>query len=154
LIWSKKEFPEHPTISADVHLDEASPHMHILIGCVLPNQLLGSKSFGFGASFKMRNFRFLDEVAKRHGLEASHNSLSTKDRTQLCKLIFHKLQNTNDPMLQSKCLSSARKAIERDPFLFATELGIEITPTPKPIKSKRTMTEIFTSSGKGSKYQD
>ena len=154
LIWSKKEFPEHPIISADVHLDEASPHMHILIGCVLPNQLLGSKSFGFGASFKMRNFRFLDEVAKRHGLEASHKSLSTKDRTQLCKLVFHKLQNTNDPMLQSKCLSSARKAIERDPFLFATELGIEITPTPKPIKSKRTMSEIFTSSGKGSKYQD
>ena len=64
LTWCKKEFPEHPLISADVHLDEASPHLHILIGCVLPNRLLGSKSLGYGATFKMRNFRFFDEVAK------------------------------------------------------------------------------------------
>lgn len=154
LIWSKKEFPEHPIISADVHLDESSPHMHILIGCVLPNQLIGSKSFGFGTSFKMRNFRFFDEVAKGYGLEALHNSLSTKDRTQLCKLIFFKLQDTSDPILQSNCLNSVKKAIERDPILFATDLGIEMTPTPKPVKSKRTMSEIFTSPGKGHKYQD
>ena len=153
LIWCKQEFPDHPMISADVHLDEASPHMHILIGCVLPKQLLGSKSFGFGKAFNMRNLRFFDEVAKRYGLEAPHNSLSNKDRTTLCQHIFLKLQNTNDPMLKSKCFNSVRKAIQRDPILFATDLGVEITPSPSPNKRKRKMSVIFTSKGKGSNHQ-
>jgi hypothetical protein len=153
LIWCKKEYPNHPMISADVHLDEANPHMHVLIGCVLHDQLLGSKSFGYGGYFKMRNFRFFDEVAKRYGLEAPHNSLSNKDRTKLCQHIFYKLQASNDPMLKSKCLDSVRKAIQRDPILFATDLGIEITPSPSPIKLKKKMSAIFTSKGKGSNHQ-
>ena len=153
LIWCKKEYPEHQMISADVHLDEANPHMHVLIGCVLPDQLLGSKSFGYGTYFKMRNFRFFEEVAKRYGLEAPHNCLSRKDSKKLCQHIFYKLQATNDPMLKSKCLDSVKKAIQRDPILFATDLGIEITPSPSPIKRKRNMSAIFTSKGKGSNYQ-
>ena len=153
LIWCKKEYPEHPMISADVHLDEANPHMHVLIGCVLPDQLLGSKSFGYGTYFKMRNFRFFDDVAKRYGLEVPHNSLSNKDRTKLCQHIFYKLQATNDPMLKSKCFNSVRKAIQRDPILFATDLGVEITPSPSPIKRIKKMSAIFTSKGKGSNHQ-
>jgi len=151
LTWCKKEFPEHPLISADVHLDEASPHLHILIGCVSPNRLLGSKSLGYGNAFKMRNFRFFDEVAKRYGLEAPHNSLSAKDRAKLYEKILKNFQETNDPILQSKCMNSFRKAIQRDPIHFAIDLGIEITPTPKPLKRKKTMCAIFTSKGKGPK---
>jgi hypothetical protein len=152
LIWCKQEFPDHPMISADVHLDEASPHMHILIGCVLPKQLLGSKSFGYGKAFNMRNLRFFDEVAKLYGLEAPHNSLTSKDRNTLCQHIFNKLQNTNDPMLKSKCFNSVRKAIQRDPILFATDLGVEITLSPSPIKRIKKMSVIFTSKGKGSNH--
>ena len=149
LKWCKKEFPDQPMISADVHLDEASPHLHILIGCVLPNRLLGSKSIGYGTTFKMRNFRFFDELAKRYGLEAPHKSLSARDRAKLCEEILKNFQETKDPILQSKCINSARKAIQRDPIPFATDLGIEITPTPKPPKRKKTMCAIFTSKGKG-----
>lgn len=153
LTWCKKEFPEHPLISADVHLDEASPHLHILIGCVLPNRLLGSKSFGYGRVFNMRNLRFFDEVGKRYGLVVTQNSLSSKDRTTLYRQIINKLQNTNDPMLKSKCFKSVIKAIQRDPILFATDLGVEIKPSTSPIKLKRKMSAIFTSKGKGSNHQ-
>jgi len=153
LAWCKKEFNDHPMISADVHFDEAAPHMHVLIGCVLADRLLGSMALGFGQSFRMRNLRFFDEVAKKHGFDAPNKSLSKKDRAKLSHVVLHKLQESGDPLLQSMCMNSVRKAIENDPVLFASDLGIEIIPTPKPVKRARTMTQIFTSRGKGPKYE-
>jgi len=153
LSWSKKEFKDHPLISADVHLDEATPHMHVLIGCVLPDRLLGSMAFGYGQFFIMRNFRFFDEVAKKHGFDAPNKTLSKKDRAKLSHDVFNKLQESSDPLLQSMCMNSVRKAIENDPVLFAADLGIDIVKTPKPIKRMRTTAEIFTSRGKGPKYE-
>jgi hypothetical protein len=136
LDWCKNEFKGHPLVSADVHLDEACKHMHVLFACVLPDRLLGSKSISFGKPFKFRNFRFFDEVAKHYGLQAPSIGLNKMDRAKLGHKVLLRLESLDDPLLKSTCFNSLRRFIENDPVPFASELGIEFLPSSKPVKNK------------------
>jgi hypothetical protein len=130
-------------------MDEAHPHMHVLLGCVLPDRLIGSKAVGYSRAFNHRNLRFYEEVGKRYGLVAPTRALSKKDSQKLAHQVLRTLQNHSDPLLKSKCYEAIRKAIDTNPVVFAAALGIEITPSSRPPKKMRTSTQIFISKGKG-----
>lgn len=149
LVWCKKEFHQSKVLSADVHMDEAHPHMHVLLGCVLPDRLIGSKAVGHSRAFNHRNLRFFEEVGKRHGLVAPTRALSKKDSRKLAHQVLRTLQSDSDPLLKSKCYEAIRKAIDTNPVVFAAALGIEIMPSSSAPKKMRTATQIFTSPGKG-----
>lgn len=149
LAWCKKEFPRASVLSADVHLDEANPHMHVLMGCVRRDQLIGSNSVGYAASFNRRNLRFFDEIGKRYGLASPTRGINKKERKALAHRVLLTLQRQGDPMLQSQCYDLIRKAIDANPIDFAVMLGLEILKGPQPLKRMRTSTQILTSKGKG-----
>lgn len=149
LAWSRKEFPRCYVLSADVHLDEANPHMHVLMGCVRPDQLIGSKEVGHSTSFKRRNLRFFEEIGKRYGLATPCRGINKKERKALAHRVLLALQRQGDPMLQSRYYDLIRKAIDASPIDFAVMLGLEILKDPPPCKRMRTSTQIFTSKGKG-----
>ena len=149
LAWCKKEFQKSNILSADVHLDEANPHMHVLLGCVRPDELIGSNSVGYAASFNRRNLRFFDEIGTRYGLASPTRGINKKERKALAHRVLLTLQRQGDPMLQSQCYDLIRKAIDANPIDFAVTLGLEILKGSQPLKRMRTSTQIFTSKGKG-----
>jgi hypothetical protein len=149
LTWCKREFPRCNVLSADVHLDEAHPHMHVLMGCVCHDQLIGSRAVGHSTSFNRRNLRFFDEIGKRYGLATPSRGMNKKERKALAHLVLRTIQRQGDPMLQSKCYDLIRKAIDANPIGFAVMLGVEIPIAPRPHKRMRTSTQIFISKGKG-----
>lgn len=153
LSWCLKEFDRATLISADVHLDEANPHMHVLMGCVSPSQLFGSCAVGFAGKFSHRNQRFFEEVGKYFGLEAPNASLSKRDRKRVSHQVKRELQRRGDPVLESKCFGTVWAAIDADPTAFANDLGIEFAVGPKPTKKLRTVVQIFTSKGRGENRQ-
>ncbi len=154
LAWCQKEFHKSALLSADVHMDEAHPHMHVLLGCVLPDRLIGSQAVGHSRAFNHRNLRFFEEVGKRYGLVAPRRALSKKDSRKLAHQVLRTLQNHSDPLLKSKCYEAIRRAIDTNPVVFAAALGIEITPSSRPPKKMRTSTQIFTSKGKGGNREE
>lgn len=147
--WCMNEFDRATLISADVHLDEANPHMHVLMGCVSPSQLFGSCAVGFAGKFSHRNQRFFEEVGKSFGLEVPNAGLSKRDRKRLSHQVRLALQRQGDPVLRSKCFDSICEAIDANPTPFALNLDIEFVASPKPTKKLRTVVQSFTSKGKG-----
>jgi len=148
LAWLSQEFPDCPLISADVHLDESSPHLHVVIGCVLPDRLTGSNAVGFGKRFNDRNTRFFEQVGKRYGL-AAPVVLSKRDRVRISEQVIRALQSSNDPVLRSRCFPAIRRAVESDPMTFATALGLDAEVSQLHPQRMRTFAQIFTSRGKG-----
>lgn len=154
LIWCKKEFGGCELLSADVHLDEASPHMHVLMCCVRPDALIGSQTIGFAKDFRARNLRFYEEVGMKYGLEPPRQGLCKKDRKKLAHDVMLTLQSQNDPLMKSKCFDAIRKAIDANPMSFAALLGVQIEPILSMPKKLRTVAQIMTSKGKGKSWED
>ena len=147
LAWTVEQFSPASLLTADVHLDEAAPHMHVILSCVTPNKLIGSKIKGNKAKYQERTDHFFHNVACKYGLHRPPNKLLKGDRLRLAKDVIMRLESTRDPMTQSHHYGLIRATIQEDPAPFAMNLGIEIQTTPKKM---RTVTQIMTSKGKGS----
>lgn len=146
LDWTIEQFSPALVLTADVHLDEATPHMHVILSCVTPNKLIGSKIKGNKARYQERTDHFFHNVACKYGLHRPPTKLLKGDRLRLAKDVITRLENTRDPMTQSPHYPLIRNSIQADPMQFANNLGIEIQTTPKKM---RTVVQIMTSKGKG-----
>lgn len=153
LEWVRKEFRDCPLISSDIHHDEANPHMHVILGCVLSNKLIGSHSIGYKGPFNRRNESFFQIIGKPYGLQRPPKSLTKKDRQRISTDVIRVLQNTNDPAIHSRYFPAIRRAVEDNPINFATEMQIDVSPTIRRPKKMRTSTQIFTSKGKGKPFE-
>ena len=147
LDWTVEQFSPASVLTADVHLDEATPHMHVILSCVTPNKLIGSKIKGNKARYQERTDHFFHNVACKYGLHRPPTKLLKGDRLRLAKDVITRLESTRDPMTQSPHYPIIRNSIQEDPMQFANNLGIEIQTTPKKM---RTVAQIMTSKGKGS----
>jgi hypothetical protein len=147
LDWTIELFSPALLLTADVHLDEATPHMHVILSCVTPNKLIGSKIKGNKARYQERTDHFFHNVACKYGLYRPPTKLLKGDRLRLAKDVITRLESTLDPMTQSPHYPLIRNSIQEDPMHFASNLGIEIQTTPKKM---RTAVQIMTSKGKGS----
>jgi len=54
LEWAKKEWGDYSILQADIHLDETTPHMHVLM-CPLVKNKKGELAYSSGSFFKGRN---------------------------------------------------------------------------------------------------
>jgi len=147
LEWTIEQFSPAFVLTADVHLDEATPHMHVILSCVTPNKLIGSKIKGNKARYQERTEHFFHNVACKYGLHRPPTKLLKGDRLRLAKDVITRLESTRDPITQSPHYPLIRNSIQEDPMQFANNLGIEIQTTPKKM---RTVVQIMTSKGKGS----
>jgi hypothetical protein len=150
LAWSVKEFLPAQALTADVHLDESSPHLHIIFLCVTKTNLVASAVTGFKKKFSTRRENFQINVGSKHGLVLPPPALSRKNRGLLAKQVIKGLELSQDPITHSKHYAAICEAIHKNPAPFAFEQDLEAVHVPQKM---RTMAQIFTSKGRGSNDQ-
>lgn len=125
LEWCKTQFGASNILSADVHLDEAAPHCHVLILPLIEGRMRGNQMCGNRHTLAARHLSFYNVVSKRYGIGAPKNGVRIQ-RGLLQKAVIAHLQGINDPSLHSCAWSLIRGSIARDPQMWVQCLGIEI----------------------------
>lgn len=148
LHWTAQNFGGLDNVlSADVHLDESTPHLHALILPLIDGRMKGSDLFGNRQRLRFLQNDFHAAVAGRYGLAKAAARLQGQAKDKTAQAVIQHLRATNDTAQSSALWSVMRDVIDRDPAQFAQSLGIEIAPPAA--KAARTMAQIFTSKGKG-----
>lgn len=140
--WVSESFGGH-VLAADVHLDEAAPHLHVLALPLVGGRMVGSDLVGGIGTLKARQRDFHETIAQPYGLNSK--PVTTKQgKGKVAKAVIERLRATNDPVLQSAAWAMFREAIEQSPIGFAMALGLDVEDEkPKSAKLK-TMAQIFT----------
>jgi len=149
LPWAARTFGGIDNVlSADVHLDESAPHMHVLLLPLIDGRMKGSDLVGNRQRLLFLQNDFHAAVAGRYGLAKAPARLQGRAKEKAAQTVMAALRASNDRAQESALWPILRDFIDRDPAPFAQLLGIEVA-TPNPPKL-RTMAQIFTSKGKGS----
>lgn len=138
-------------LSADVHRDEAAPHCHVLLLPLIDGRMLGSDLMGNRRKLLEIQQDFHQAVAARYGLKKAPARLAGASKHNAAAAVLAHLKKASDPAHRSKVWPLVRDAIEADPGPYMVALGIKLEP---PKKKQRTMTQIFTSPGRGPKRDD
>jgi hypothetical protein len=146
LAWANSEFAPAVPLTADIHLDESNPHMHIIFNCIIADRLVGSFVKGNRQKYKQRTDSFFKNVGQKYGLAKPTERLPKAFKAELAKHVLDEMEKTSDPMTQSSLYPTFRLEIENNPIPYAVNLGMEIKV---PQKKLRTVAQIFTSKGKG-----
>ena len=134
-------------VCADIHRDEAAPHMHVLVVPLSGDRMRGSAMVGGKATIEARIRAFEQDVAARFGLMRPANGLRGKAKAAGADAVLRHLRETQDPAMRSKIWPQLRQSIVDRPATFMASLAI--APLPAAPKRRRTMTAIFTSPGRG-----
>lgn len=147
LAWMGRHFCDvNNILSADVHLDESAPHMHVLVLPLVQGRMQGGKMCGSPAQFSKWRESLYTEVGVRFGLSRPAQQLRGKAKEQAITMVLTHYQRSFPDLLNDPAWPVMRKAIERDPLPYVQRLGLEVAPHQKKM---RTMAQIFTSKGKG-----
>jgi len=145
--WAATRFGGNQNLlSADIHRDEASPHCHVLMLPLIGGRMVGSDLLGNRQKMQAMHSQFHSDVASRHGLTKPPSRLAGAAKQSAASTILRELRANADPAMLSAIWPSIRDAIEKDPAPFLLALGINLAENPKKVRS---MTQIFTSKGKG-----
>ncbi len=135
-------------LSADVHRDEAAPHLHVLLLPLIDGKMQGSDALGGRAKLAAMHGAFHAQVAGPYGLKRAPARLRGNSKAAAASLVLQHMRRTADEALRSPTWGVIREGIERDPAPYLAALGI-VAPAAKA-RPLRTMAAIFTSKGKGS----
>ena len=145
--WAARNFGgEDNVLSVDVHRDEAAPHSHALILPMVNGKMAGSDMVGNRPKLLQMQQDFHRDVAAKYGLRKAPARLAGATKQRAASAVLGRLQAAADGAVSSVAWATIRDAIERDPAPFLAAMAIELEP---PKKKLRTMTQIFTSTGKG-----
>ena len=136
-------------LSADIHRDESTPHLHVLLLPLIDGRMVGSNALGGPPQLLKLQADFHAAVCVPYGLKRYSRSLTRNDKTATAAAVLAELKRRCDPCMNSALWPVLRDRIEADPGPHAALLGLEAIIDTKP-KKMRTMTQIFTSKGKGS----
>lgn len=149
--WAGVQFGGAANIlSADIHHDEAQPHVHVLLVPLVNGRMVGSDMVGNRQTLQALQSKFFDEVARQFGLSKPPARLMGAAKNEAAARVIDAMKANNDPALKSAAWAVIRAAIESDPAPFVGALGVAITPKAKRLRSS---TAIFTSAGKGPKKE-
>ena len=144
--WLENEFGADNVISADVHLDEAQPHCHILIYPISKTQsgAVWQSPLGKSTKFNDRKNRFYEQVAKLHGIKKPV-TLSANERISAAQFVIQQLRRDGDPCVTSTHWQAIRDLIEHNPAPLCLSMGMELEAfkVVKPVKQD-SFVEIFT----------
>lgn len=153
LPWAAQTFGGIDNVlSADVHLDESAPHMHVLLLPLIDGRMKGSDLVGNRQRLQFLQTDFHTAVAGRYGLAKAPARLQGQAKEKTAQAVVSTLRATKDRAQESALWPILRDYIDRDPAPFAQLLGIEVA-TPNPPKL-RTVVQIMTSKGKGSNMRE
>ncbi|MDI1259589.1 plasmid recombination protein [Aquabacterium sp.] len=149
--WAGVQFGGAANImSADIHHDEAQPHVHVLLVPLVNSRMVGSDMVGNRQTLLALQSKFFDEVARRFGLTKPPARLMGTAKTDAAARVIAAMKASNDPAIKSAAWAVIRAAIECDPAPFMAALGVVMAPKAKHLRSS---TAIFTSPGKGPKTE-
>ena len=146
--WAVSRF-KGQLLSADIHLDESSPHCHAIILLPLTNGgPVGSKLIGGLSELKNHTDDFKAMVGNKYGLRMESSKLTGEARHEAASLVVKRLKDNADPVLDSSVWSVIFKMIFAIPDSFVAELGITL---PTRTTARETFKRIAMSSGAGPK---
>lgn len=149
--WAADRFGGADNIlTADIHRDEAAPHCHVLLLPMLDGKMVGSDLVGNPQKLKATQADFHAKVASLFGLKRAPERLAGRSKAEAAARVLEALRTASDPALNSLAWPLLRDAIEQDPAPYLLALGIDLRPTQRKLRS---MTAIFTSTGKGPKRE-
>ena len=149
LQWTGQNFGGlHNVLSADIHLDESAPHLHVLILPLIDGRMNGSDLFGNRQRLQFLHGDFHAAVAGRYGLGKAPARLQGQAKEKTAHTVINHIRATNDSAQTSALWPVIRDSIARDPAVFAQSLGLDVATSTA--KKTRTTAQIFTSKGKGS----
>jgi hypothetical protein len=131
-------------ISVDIHRDEAQDHAHVLLVPLIDGRLRGSDAIGGKRNMSELQAKFYKDVASGFGFSKPRSKLSGHHKAHITRQVLEKLRF--DPAAKSAAWAVIRDSVKLDPMPYALALDIDTTTPAKPSK---TMTQIFTSTGKG-----
>lgn len=144
--WLINVFGSEMLLSAVVHRDESSPHMHALVLPIVEDQYQGGAPIN-KVSLRKLIKRFADEVGKPFGLSfVPRQKLNTAQRTAASNLVIDHLKAQSDPVVSSRIWHGVEGCIKFKPQEFLEILGLEVPIVRN--KSFKTSTQIFTGTGK------
>lgn len=143
--WAGCQFG--PLLSADIHHDEATPHVHVLALPLRGGRMVGSDLVGGPAKLRALQTMFHAEVAQHFGLKRGTARLSGMSREKLAATVLAHLKAMGDPALKSAAWPAIRDAIERDPRTFAETIGFD-AGSASPQKPARDFATIMTGRGR------
>lgn len=147
LTWTAARFGgQHNILSADIHRDEACPHCHVLMLPLIDGRMVGSDLVGNRQRMVAMHNQFHADVASRHGLKKPPTGLTKAAKESAAVALLKYLTGNEDPALRSAIWPQIREAFEKDPAPFLLALGLGFAEKPKKLRS---MTQVFTSKGKG-----
>lgn len=147
--WCAAQFGMGNILSADVHLDEAHPHCHVLIAPIQDGRWVGSKLIDRSNTHALRE-SFKAGVADRYGLRMV-DKLTGKQKTDAVAIVLEDIEAHHKPLIASPLWQPLRQCIERAPAPFVAALGLALRDKAPP--KRKTMAQIFTSTGKGAKRE-
>lgn len=139
-------------LTAVVHNDEGSPHMHVLVMPVVGKRMAGSALVGGPGRLRALRSSFESEVCAVHGLSMPAGALRGHDKHNASSAVLRRIEMSDDPVRLSGVWMSVQDQIRRDPRPFLLDLGIDQEQF-RPPRRLRSSTQIFTSKGKGPQYR-
>lgn len=144
--WMGRVFGVANILAADVHLDEAAPHMHLLVLPLINGRMKGSEAVGL-KEWRILRSEFMKEVAGPYGLREPAKRLVGHAKERAEQDILHNLQAREDEAMKSVLWPLIRKSIASDPRPYLAALGVP--ELVKPVKAKgKSFTQIMTGKGK------
>lgn len=148
--WVSKWFGGHENIlSADVHNDEAAPHMHVLLLPLVNGRMNGSDMVGVGKNFQAHVDSFYSEVARKFGLIRPPAALKGSEKANGARAVLEWMAANDDPAMRSRAWLATVEGINRHPDKYMADLGIA-SRFARPLK---TMEQFALSRGKGAKTE-
>lgn len=142
LDWVRRFF-NVPVLSAVVHLDEATPHCHVLLLPLVNGRMAGSDLVGNRTRLQGMQTSFFEQVGHRYGLvrPRTRQRLNSATRHKAASMILTAIQD-NPELLDRKDVADALlESLGRnpEPMLLALKL-----PVPLSKKSDTSFVEIMT----------
>jgi hypothetical protein len=147
LDWVLRRHGPPVVLSAVVHRDEVAPHMHVLMLPVWNGTWMKSAVFGGRKELKALHDQFFSDVGFSFGLRRAPARQTPAQRGSTERAVVGALAADAAPCMQCSTWPVVRDLIAANPVPFAEVLGIEVSV------SQRTMAQIFTSTGKGSRRE-
>ena len=139
-----------PILSAVTHLDEGAPHMHVLALPLLGEKMQGSAVVGYKSKLCGLKQAHYEAVARRFGISRPV-SWTKKQKHFIAEQAYSLMSQRPEVLAKPDVRYALMQAMIKDPS--GVQVALSITPPEIPQKM-RTMTQIFTSTGKGASRRE
>lgn len=130
LQWTMERFGGAKNVlSADVHLDESAPHLHVLLLPLVDGRMNGSAMIGGQQKMSEHHESFGQAVVCRHGLVRKVKPRASRPRYGSADTAIRQLQRNPMSVAAAELWSILRQQMERHPSLYQGAIDALLAPS-------------------------